>query len=712
MPNRRADLGKRIAEWWDWFSEAIGVKDMLERAFSQKQEWDAIRSPDDLRAWMSKHGGLRPEELALKAKELGASDDEIIGLMHPDSDAWLRDPSAWIGKMMQDAHASPLVHEISESLAALALDPFLGIIVGDKLDPHAPEIEMARRFLGTIFIPEAEGWALSMLGQALSVGQLKGLGRVLESTKYTLGTCFTSWQTTSPIVQATILTPLQRLINRTFYPTEFTRSQWMDLFALDKIDSSRLSKELANLGYNAEKRAWLVALAKRQISRSDIFALWKKGIIGPVQVADRLSKMGYSRQAIEELIRLNKKEEASEEKGAYLGTLRKAFKEQLIGEDRLSAALKQQGRSDEAIALEIAVLKLAWEVDAKTAAKSDIRAAYMQDVIGRPEAEHWLASAGFVAHDVRIIVDTWDKQRTPAYKQINKSEILRAWSVNVLTQPEAYQGLRNVGYNERDATVLLDTYAKTHLGVKPPKVYTLKQSDIMWAWHTEVLNEQEALAELVTLGLTEDDAAIVFETFQRLHPRIAAKAPKELVKNDILEAWGRGILTEDETFTRLLAIGYVEVDADVLMRSYEARPEALPPKPTIAQLISSTKQGIISQAVLSQKLTVMGLSEESVQFYVSFATAPLPEKTKSLSRTDIIKLWVGGRYNRAWALGELLALGYSPENAENILWLARPEIEDTETYVLWKTGYIDDDVAAAMWSSMGFSDEQIIEMLG
>ena len=711
MPDGGQRLGERIKGWLLSFLEFIGLSTVASELQEQIEDWQAVRTIDDLREYAKKHPGIQPHALALQAWRLGASGDEIKQIAVPELSDVIENPSAWIGKVMKDAHASPLVHEISESLAAFALDPFLGIIVGDKLDPHAPEIENARRFLGTIFIPEAEGWALSMLGQALSLGQLTGLGRALESTKYTLGTCFTSWQTTSPIVQATILTPLQRLINRTFYPTEFTRSQWMDLYALDKIDSSRLSKELGNLGYNAEKRAWLVSLAKKQLSRSDIFALWKKGIIGPVQVADRLSKQGYSRQAIEELIRLNKKEETTEEKGAYLGTLRKAFREQLIGEDRLSAALKQQGRSDEAIALEIAVLKLSWEVDAKTAAKSDIRSAYMQDVIGRPEAEHWLVEAGFALHDVRLLLDTWHKQRAPTYRTINKSEILQAWGVGTLTQPEAYQRLRDIGYDERDATVLMDTYAKTHLAAKPPVVYRLKSTDIMWAWHTEVLEEADALARLVDLGLTPEDAEIVFETFQRLHPRIVAKAPKELVKNDVLEAWGRGILTEDETFTRLLAIGYEELDAGILMDSYAARPEALPAEPTIAQLIGATRRGVIDQAVLSQKLTVMGLPAESVRFYVSYAVTPLPERTRSLSRTDIIKLWTEGRHDRAWALERLLAMNYSPEDAEDLLWLARPEIEDTETFILWKARMIDDSVAWAMWSTMGFSEEQIAKYI-
>ena len=711
MPNGRPGLGQRVADWFEAMAERLGLDWLWKWNKQQQEDWEKIDNLADLLLYVAKNPWTPLGQVGQRAFQIGASGKDVKTLIHPDFGDILDDPSAWIGKMMQDAHASPLVHEISESLASFALDPFLGIIVGDKLDPNAPEIEMARRFLGTIFIPEAEGWVLSMLGQALSVGQLKGLGRALESTKYTLGTCFTSWQTTSPIVQATILTPLQRLMNRTFRPTEFTRAQWMDLYALGKIDSARLMHELQNLGYSGEKIAWLVSLAETQLSRSDIFALWKKGRIGPVEVASRLDAMGYSRQAVEELIWLNKKEEAVEEKGAYIGTLRKAFREQLIGEDRLREALKKQGRSAEAIALEISVLKLSWEVEAKTAAKSDIRSAYMQDVIGRPEAEHWLADAGFATHDIKLIIDTWQRQRAPTYRTINKSEILQAWGVNVLSQPEAYQRLRDVGYPETDATVLMETYAKTHLATKPPVVRAVTDSDIMWAWHAEVLEESEALARLIERGYTEEDAELIFETFQRLHPRVVIKPPKELAKNDILEAYGRGVIDPDVTFEKLLAIGYSEQDAGILMDAYEARPEALPPEPTIAQLVAATRRGVIDQAVLSQKLTVLGLPAESVQFYVSYAVTPLPERTRSLSRSDIMKLWTEGRHDRAWALERLLALNYSPEDAEDILWLARPEIEDTETYILWNVGVIDDAVARAMWLGMGFSEEQIAEYI-
>ena len=711
MPNGRPGLGQRIADWWDWFSETIGVKDLLEKATAQRREWDAIRTPADLRAWMSKYGGLRPEELALKAKELGATDAEIISFIQPVLTDAALNPSVWLADQMRTWAASPAWREFNEIFGAVMFDPWLATVTQGKIATDLPEVEAARRFLGTQFTFETLGQLINSLGSLSSAGMVRNLGEPFVQSKWALGTCFTSWQTTAPIVQATILTPLQRLINRTFTPTEFTRSQWMDLHALDKIDSSRLTRELQNLGYNAEKRAWLVSLAKQQLSRSDVFALWKKGIIGPVQVADRLSKMGYSRQAIEELIRLNKKEETTEEKGAYIGTLRKAFREQLIGEERLRTALKQQGRSDEAIALEIAVLKLSWEVEAKTAAKSDIRSAYMQDVIGRPEAEHWLADAGFATHDIKLIIDTWQRQRAPTYKTINKSEILQAWGVNVLSQPEAYQRLRDVGYSEGDATTLMETYAKTHLATKPPVVRAVTDSDIMWAWHAEVLEEDEALARLIERGYPAEDAELIFETFQRLHPRVVIKPPKELAKNDVLEAYGRGVIDPDVTFEKLLAIGYSEQDAGILMDAYEARPEALPPEPTIAQLVAATRRGVIDQAVLSQKLTVLGLPAESVQFYVSYAVTPLAERTRSLSRSDIMKLWTEGRHDRGWALERLLAMNYSPEDAEDILWLARPEIEDTETYVLWKAGLIDEAVASAMWFTMGFSEEQIAEYI-
>jgi hypothetical protein len=486
----------------------------------------------------------------------------------------------------------------------------------------------------------------------------------------------------------------------------------MDLYALGKIDSARLMHELQDLGYSGDKIAWLVDLAERKISRSDLFALWHKGRIGPVEVASRLEAMGYSRQAVEELIWLNKKEETTEEKGILLGTLRKAFKEQLISEAQFRQELKRQGRSKEAIDLEVAVAKLSWEVESKTAAKSDIRAAFMQDVIGRPEAEHWLDEAGFSRHDIQVIVDTWERQRAPTYKTINKSEILAAWGANVLSQPEAYQKLRDVGYSEQDATVLMETYTKTHLATKPPETRELRDSDIMWAWHVKALTKKEALDKLIERGYVEEDAKLIFETFQRLHPRIVAEVPKELQKNDILEAYGRGVIDEVTTFEKLLAIGYSEQDAGILMDSYELRPEALPPEPTIAQLVAATRRGVIDQAVLSQKLTVMGLPAESVQFYVSYAVTPLPERTRSLSRSDTVKLWVLGRHDRAWALQRLLAMNYSAEDAEDILWLSRPEIEDTETYILWKAELIDDTIATAMWLTMGFTQEQIDAVLG
>lgn len=712
MPDGGQRLGERLKGWLLGLLDTLGLTTWWDSAQRKGLEWEAISTKAELDAWVAKWGDKDTGMIMVKAKELGATDKDALKMATPGLTEALDDPSRWLSGQMQAAFASPTWQEFNEVLGAAAIDPFLASLAGERLDLGAPELERVRRFLGTVTAFETLGNLLSTIVETLSAGQIENAGRMFTDLKWSLGICFTSWQTTSPIVESIVLRPLQRLINLTFRETDFTRSQWQDLYALGKIDPGRLGAELGRLGYSDEKIGWLLDLAKKQPSRSDLVGMWNKGIISETLVADGLRKQGYPQEWIDRYLRYYRKEETSEEKGAYLGTLRKAFKEQLISEGAFRDALKQQGRSDIAINLEIAVLRLSWEVDERTAAKSDIRKAYMEDVIGGPEARRWLAEANFDAHTITLLLSTWDKEKAPTYRQINKSELLKAWGVGVLTQPQTYQGLLDVGYDERGATVLMETYRRTAMQVKPPEVYELRPQDIMWAWHTEVIEEEEVLERLIGLGLIEEDAYLVFETFQRLHPRIIAKEPKELRKNDILEAWGRGVLDEDATFAKLLAVGYIETDAGILMDSYALRPEALPPEPTIAALIGATRRGVITQAVLSQKLTTMGLKEEDVQFYVTYATTPLPETTRSLSRRDITTLWTEGRHDRAWALERLLALNYSPEDAEDILWLASPEIEDTETYVLWRVGILDDTEATAMWLTMGFTQEQIDAVIG
>jgi hypothetical protein len=712
MPDGGQRLGERIRGWLEDLWERLNLKGWADDRQTSTDEWNSIRNLADLDRWVAKWGRGEPLAIAAKAREIGATPEQIVELIEPGAEAWVTDPSKFMGVVLQRAFASPLWTEVSEMYGSLIIDPWLATMVGDRIPVGAPEIDNIRRFLGSIKSFEALGTAVSGLGEAASLGQLEDLGRMFTDAKWTLGTCFTSWQSTSPIVQATILEPLQRLINHIFRPADFTRSQWMDLLALGKISNSRLGEELARLGYSNEKIQWLIDLAERQPSRSDLLTMWRKDIIGPVQFADGLRKEGYGSEWIDRYMRLYQLDETDEDKGAYIGTLRKAFKEQLISESQFRDALKKQGRSNEAINLEIAVLKLGWEVEVKTAAKSDVRAAYMEDVIGRPEAARALTEAGFASHTIDLLLTTWDKQRAPSYRQINKSEALKAWGLGVISQSETYQLLISVGYDERGATVLMETYAKAHLATKPPEGGRLRTTDIMNAWHAEVIDDAETQARLVELGLSEGDARLLFETFRRLHPRVVAKPPKELQKNDILDAWGRGVINEATALDKLVTLTYSAEDAAILIDSYAARPEALPPEPTIAELIGATRRGVITPAVLSQRLTVMGLRVEDVQFYVTYATTPLPESTRSLSRTDILALWVQGRHDRAWALERLLGMNYSPEDAEDILWLASPEIKDTETYILWKAGFIDDDTAWAMWSAMGFSDEQIAAVLG
>uniref|UniRef100_A0A6H1ZWH5 Uncharacterized protein n=1 Tax=viral metagenome TaxID=1070528 RepID=A0A6H1ZWH5_9ZZZZ len=712
MPDGKPGILQQIK---DWFLEIFSEEGLKEAALLRKKRNDAfiaIRSADDLMNWLRGTWEYNPDALAYSAVDLGVDPYEVKKIASPAMADILSNPSGWVASIIGEVTKTPAWQEIVESMGALIFDPWLASITGGKIPADSPELEQVRRFLGTQQGFDYTGNLINMLGEILSLGQVEGLGKPFVESKWLLGTCFTSWQTTSPIVESVILRPLQRLVNLTFREADFTRAQWMDLYALGKLNASRLGAELGRLGFNSEKIGWLLELAKTQPSRSDLVGMWNDGIISEELVVDGLRKAGYDQVWIDRYLRYYRKEETSDEKGAYLGTLRKAYKEKLISEVDFREALKAQGRSNVAIDLEIAVLQLDWEVEEKTTAKTDIRAAYMEDVIGRPEAERWLANADFSSHTIALLLDTWDKQRAPTFRKVNKSELLKAWATGVLTQPQVYQGLLDVGYDSNGATVLMETYRRAHMQTKPPEPYELKPSDIMWAWHTAVINKAEVLERLIELGLVEEDAEILFETFQRLHPRVVATPPQELQKNDILEAWGRGVLTEEQARAKLIGIGYSEDDATILMQSYAIRPEALPPEPTIAALIGACRRGIIDQAMLSQKLTAMGLRAEDVQFYVSYATTPLPETTRSLSRTDILKLWTEGRHDRAWALERLLAMNYSPEDCEDILWLASPEIEDTETYVLWVAELISDDIAIAMWLTMGFTQEQIDTAMG
>lgn len=712
MPDNSTRLGNRLRGWLFDLLELIGLEGLVQKEQKRVEDWESVQTLDDLRQYSKDHPGTSPMLVGLRASQLGATTEDVASITKPEFAEALSDPSAFIGSIMRQAFESPAWHEFTELHGAMIVDPWLATMVGDSLPVGAPEIENIRRFIGSVTTFEALGALLSDMAEILSIGQLEDFGRMFTDAKWTLGTCFTTWQATAPIVQATILEPLQKLINYTFQQADFTRSQWMDLFSLGKIGQYRLGQELARQGYDSEKIGWLLDLAEKEPSRGDLLAMWRKDIIGPVEFADGLRRQGYNQKWIGNFMRLYHKDESEEDKGAYIGTLRKAFKEQLIGEEEFKEALRRQGRSEEAVTLEVAVLRLSWEVEEKTATKSDVRAAYMEDVIGKPEAVNALAAAGFVTHTIDLLLSTWARQKAPSYRQINKSEALKAWGVGVLSRPETYQLLIDVGYDERGATVLMETYARTHLATRPPAGRVLSASDIMNAWHAEVLSDEETERRLVELGLSEEDAGILFETFQRLRPRVVAKPPKELQKDDILDAWGRGVFAEAAALDKLVGAGYSEEDAIVLIESYSLRPEALPPEPTIAELIGATRRGVIDSAALSQRLTVLGLRAEDVQFYVTYATTPLPEKTRSLTKTEITKLWTLGRHNRAWALERLLSLNYSPEDAEDLLWLSSPDIEDTETFILWKSGFLEPEVAAAMWSTMGFSQEEIDGVLG
>jgi len=132
--------------------------------------------------------------------------------------------------------------------------------------------------------------------------------------------------------------------------------------------------------------------------------------------------------------------------------------------------LKAQGYSKEQADLDIIYLREIKFEKEKDLTKSDIYNAYILDEITKPNAKQMLIALGYDEWEAELMLKLWDyrkeqvkrreeqkgkKIRKSKERELTKADILNAYKRNLLSAEEAYKRLRNLGYDDEEAKILI-----------------------------------------------------------------------------------------------------------------------------------------------------------------------------------------------------------------------------------------------------------------
>jgi len=620
-----------------------------------------------------------------------------------------------MGKMYDVA--MPLAN--SDEIQALLLnagqlyyDPLmsmLGITPGEIEDGAEDRLH---KFIGTIALISSFGPTISSAIENVTGGRIKGAGNMFKEAYFNLGLGFTTWQITSPAVNAGIGDQLKRAVNVKYRPARFTMAQTMDAFALGEITREDVDKTLRELGYPEEYLNKIVNMAYRPLTSSQIISGWHDGMRTDTWAVEQLGSLGYSPDSIEYIMQLERPPDVLEDRKTYISTLRKGYKEGLLSEGEFRVLLLEMNLSDQEIELEVALYAMQDELDDRTLTASQVKAAYNHNVIGREEVYHYLREANYDDDSIGKLVATWDAERAPSVLKLNSSTIKTAYAQNILDEGEARELLVSLGYSDTSAGIILQTVrfpdapqpvgpsvsacmAALRTGLIDDEKFTellrdrklseaaitiyrqlttyipyestrsLTRTDILAAYRADIITENDCMIALVNMGYTPEDV-ILLVMLNR--PTEAAVAKMHFSTNAILASFTYKIIGRDRAYNILASTGATTDVVESMLSLADMRLDGILPQMSVASLLLADRQEIITSDALWDILIGLGYDDWDVLTGITLVNTPDYAPQKNLTVANITTARKDDKIGPLEARSRLLLLGYDSEDLELLLY--------------------------------------------
>jgi hypothetical protein len=196
----------------------------------------------------------------------------------------------------------------------------------------------------------------------------------------------------------------------------------------------------------------------------------------------------------------------------------------------------------------------------------DVRALYTKGWINEAGAREMLINVGVPKERVDVfmkrLVKSGQAERMTSEKDLTKTDILRLFKLNIISENEAMGMLQDLGYDEDEANYLI------RLQEYQPQVELreLTMSQILKAYRNEIYTRDEAKSALMEAGWSESAAETMLklEDVKLKDTHTEKMMEKELTRTDIVNAIKRKIIDRDTGYQYLAYLGYSDWEIKVI----------------------------------------------------------------------------------------------------------------------------------------------------
>jgi hypothetical protein len=446
-------------------------------------------------------------------------------------------------------------------------------------------------------------------------------------------------------------------------------------------------------------------------SPSQGYEMLHRGLIEPPQLVNLIKALDYAPAWRQHLIDI-----------AYSPItrvdLRRLRKQNIISPEQVFKGYKALGYDDEKAGWLRDFTEKFYSPDDKSQlddftdlAASTIRTAYRRHVILRDEALDKLVDIGMTEDvaDFLLSIDDAQLALNPttdagvSVRDLTVPVLLKAYSELKWERVVVQQELEALGYLAWEADLLLQLEDVA----RERELTDLEEAVVREEYVKRAIERPIASSRLDALKVPPERRDLLLRRWDLQ----AAQKTRELTVAQLQRGIRDGLLEEVDVFSRFSGMGYNEADAKFLVDDVDKTPEGIARRLSVSQLSRAYKLGAITDAKLTEQLLALGYTEEDAKTLVDIATPAPAAKERQLSAGQLTVGFRAGLVTEAELLEGLIALGYAQTDAELLRDIAaqKPEpaarkLSVAQLKELFKAETIDKAGLLAELLALGYTD--------
>ena len=195
-----------------------------------------------------------------------------------------------------------------------------------------------------------------------------------------------------------------------------------------------------------------------------------------------------------------------------------------------------------------------------------------------------------------------------SYSPLTRVDLRRVYELGLISDEELLARLMEIGYTKKDAELLMNFYKELKVGAEKD----LTKSEILRLFSYGEITEEDTKTMLMDLGYSEEEADFIIS--------IQKAKEREDEIDDLIDTYTLkfiyGEITEEEFITQLDALGIKATRRDKIVEKARRRKEKMVRMPTIKDIQTWFKQKLITEEKARELLTKLRVPEEFHDLYL------------------------------------------------------------------------------------------------